>query len=665
MSSDAAPAAVPGPDNAASNPADGASNEAPKGLLDSLLTPISAARPATFNIDPLDPTVNELNQENAPEVAVQGATSATYNSDKNTPENSGKSGSNTRRETGVIRAWLLAGAERWRKGGEARLKALDIKKARAQAFKESRTVNRSEKIVGGSTGSGASSLNNTGKSLDSKTNNRPGKRDSMSGAKNPSTGSTKNASAGGSSTGKTHGDASEKAAHRTGPGVRAAARDRAADRIRNGPRDKASSGSKGAEDNGTGKGTGHGKDRASKGEGGSKSGTQGSAGNPSKDASTKNGSAPSGKVNLKKDPKPKTNGAHGKASDADAGRVTLGRAIGSELKNRRDNVGDRLNERRANPGPAVISRHKDAKDSKAAEKTPDDKKADPEKLDAGESVKKNAKDTTPDGAPKEPGKTPDSKSPGKPAKGPDAVKAKDTGGKPWTLQDSREAGYRDGARVGKATEHVKAYRDGVKDGVADQKEAAAREKTRLDQAHANRKQDRDKDQPVPGQASSADYHQPPQPTPIGVTGADATGIHLGDGAIRPSMSRGEVRTFVSFQQNLAGRTDVMIRVAERSKAYEAHAANQTKKISSLLEQAKAVKGGEKLVEKLTKLEEASKLQEAAAREVHRRAVRSAEGCKALFANTETRYGDIVRAAADSADGPADLKYYRDLGLTNA
>ena len=96
-----------------------------------------------------------------------------------------------------------------------------------------------------------------------------------------------------------------------------------------------------------------------------------------------------------------------------------------------------------------------------------------------------------------------------------------------------------------------------------------------------------------------------------------------------------------------------------------HALQQAKKATHLYEQAQQVHGGDKLAGALARLQQAAQVQALQAAEIHKRAVRAAEACQVLHANADTRYGDIYKAAADSADGPAELAYYRNMGYANA
>ncbi|MDX2947971.1 hypothetical protein [Streptomyces caniscabiei] len=287
---------------------------------------------------------------------------------------------------------------------------------------------------------------------------------------------------------------------------------------------------------------------------------------------------------------------------------------------------------------------------------------------------KNSTRTGKDGSPAPTGEPkPDTQKPGAPKSGQPAGQTKpDTGQAPASgidLKASREAGYRDGTRAATVTAHVEAWRDGVRDGYRDKKEDATREKQRLDHAHDQYKArpQPDKDQPVTVPASSADY-QPtvppkpdhaPGPQPIEVTGADATHIHLAGGD-RPHIKHGEVRTLRRFQQTLDAKNDRMTQVAEATRTLEAHAREQAKQITQLLEQARSTEGGDKLVTALTRLAETADVQTGKAAEVHKRGIRAAEACKTLSSNTETRYGGIYKAVVDSPDGAAKMSYYQEM-----
>jgi hypothetical protein len=619
MASETVPAAVPGPNDpphstAPTAPTTGGEQQQPGGLA-GLLAPVEPIRSAAFNLQS-DPAATTPDSG-----TVAGASSSAFSHAEkpDTADKKTKSSGGGKQERSVVRAWLLAGAERWRKGGDARLKALDIKKAKAQArqVKENVTVNRAEKFVGGNTNSTSGNNSNSGKSL----NNKTAKKDSGGGQKN----SFGPSSAGG---GRGNTNGSHKGGSGRGPGGG-----------ESGSRSNSGGGSGGR---GTGSGSGgngSGKDRHTPGkqqpshadkrnnagggdkpspkktDGGSKpaSGSPAGAGKPGPQG-------PSGKdQTAQHTPKP-TKNAPG------SGKTPTN---GTDRPWRKPNTS---NQHKPHHGPKPTSKDGTGKPKPANDKSLGKTQHTPT------STKPN---TTPAPAPR------------------------------INLQQSRETGYRDGTRAAKVVAHAHAWRDGARDGYRDTTEAADRERQRLDKAHADRKNARTRaeDQTVTQPASSADYQQPippkptqpPAPQPVTVTGTDTTHIHLGPDAARTSISRGEVRTLRRFQQRLDDKTNRMIQVAEASRTLEHHAMEQVKQVTELLEQARAIEGGDKLVAALTKLEEAAQIQVDKAVEVHKRAVRGHEACKTLHANTDTRYGGIYQAVVDSPEtSPAELSYYREM-----
>lgn len=627
MASDTVPAAVPGPTDPPASPA----GTTEPGGLTGLLSAVDPARPAGFHITP---TTDTPGGPDAFGQADLGASSAAYQ-DLTDPQQTaaGKAGGTASgKDTGVVRAFLLAGAERWRKGADARLKQLDIKKARAQAFKESRkvnenrTVNRAEKIVGGSTNSTTGSNTNSGKSLNGK-----------SGGGSPAVGSKtvpKNAAGpGGGRGGKgpsgTQHNGQEKAAHRDGPGLRSAARDRAAERIRNGPKEKDNTSQKHAQD------------------------------------------APAHRTGP---------GVRSAVRDRTADRIRNG----PKDKNAANAGPDRTGKQQSGTAPKV--EHTTARET-PPDRTPKSGKDRKAPKDGGTpnptatDTKDKAKDTTGpkpahDGGPANSGPDKDPKT--SKGKGPADEQNKDTlsAGARIDTRPSRETGYRDGSRAAQAAAHVGAYRDGVRDGWTDTRQAADRDKARLDKAHADRRKQREqtttpapavppkpvhpptpprpKDPPMPQPDTAA----PQTATPIKVDNVGATHLRLGDGAARPYMSRGEVRSLKTFERRLQDRTQSMTKVAEASKVLHAQAVDQATKATRLMESAKAVKGGEKLAAALTRLQEAAQIQALKAEETHRRALRAADNCKALLANVETRYGPLYQAVVDSPETePAETHFY--------
>jgi hypothetical protein len=641
MASDTVPAAVPGPNTppdstATTLPAPSGTQQPADGLA-GLLAPVQPVR-ATFNLTP------ENTAENAGgEQAVTDANSSEF-SNGNTPENSPEKGKKTaaeKRQQSVVRAWLLAGAERWRKGADARNKRLDVKKARAQArqVKETVTVNRSNAggglgLLGGGKSSGSGSKGGGGKDLSSKTRKTP-----SSGPKNPtsSSGSSGRTNTGGRGPGS-GGGRSEKTAHPKpsssgkggkdtarktpgtgssgsggsggsgaagkGPGGKDTAAHRKPSSDKAGHKPAKDQGSGGRRTNGTGSGTG-------------KSGAQGPAGKPGKDA------------NGGKDRPWKNRTPNG---------VDLNKPKPSKTDGKTDG-----------PGPQHA----------ATPKTP--------KPGDGTTAPVRKADTN-----KGPGKDPAKPQPGSktptPPNGKDMKKTQ-PGTVPAPRVDtrtSREAGYRDGTRIGRVVAHTQAYRDGYRDGRTDTAAAAARDKQRLDQAHAHRKQTRTQPENPVTQTIPPKPDHAPGPQPIPVNRVDSTHIHLGPGANRPTISRGEVRRLCDFQKRLTHKKDRLVTIADATRVLEEHAKEQVKKVTQLLEQARSVKGGDKLVTALTKLNEAATLQAGKAGEINRRALRSLEACKALSVNTEGRYGGIYKAVVDSPEtSPAEMKYYREMGYANA
>jgi hypothetical protein len=627
MASDAIPAAVPGPND----PPETTPNNGPvSGMLASMLAPVDPARPS-FNLDPQAAAEGATGA--LADTPVTGSSSASYHGAE---EGAGKGGTATKtaQQQGIWRAWLLAGAERWRKGGDARNKRLDLAKAKAQAnqVKETRTVtvNRTGGLLGNSSGASTGGKSGSGKGLSSKTSGGG----SSKGPKNTS-GTSRNGSAGRSG-GSSGGSGSGGGAGRGSSGGRAGG--------------ASGSGSHGAKGHGgtSGSSTGSGSGKPSKAGGpkgsspsdsGSGSSRSGKGSNTdksteyrtaretpfTKDDSNKAGGKKSGSKDV-------ANGKTGQQPDGSSGKDASGKQ-GSD--------------------PKKVSLKKT---------TEPGKKGDGSTAPAPGPKNSTGKDgTTGKGGAPNPGSTTGGTQPGntsKNAKGNStgAAPAGPTGGKPLSTQASRETGYRDGTRAARAVAHAQAYRDGVKDGWTDTKQAADREKTRLDKAHQDRKQARDKDKPVNTTASSADYHQP---QPVQVKNVDASHIQLGAGAARESMSRGEVRSLKSFERRLNTKSAALTRIGEETRGLKAHADQQAKQATDLLEAAKAVKGGERLAAALAKLQDAAQVQAGKAEEIHKRAVRSAEACRVLLANAATRYGDIYKAVVNSDEtAPAELVFYK-------
>ncbi|MFD3336139.1 hypothetical protein ACFWV1_26350 [Streptomyces sp. NPDC058700] len=295
------------------------------------------------------------------------------------------------------------------------------------------------------------------------------------------------------------------------------------------------------------------------------------------------------------------------------------------------------------------------KDSSAASGTSKGETAKTEKTDAAK-----AKDTTTSPAKTEP------KKPTTP-RAPTAVDL--TKHRPLFTREARETGYRDGTRAARTAAKARAYGHGVQDGWHAVMATADDEKTLLDRARVLREEER-KDPTVttappkptvpPKPTTSPSTAPAPEPArPLAVTGIDATGVHLGPDADRSSMTRGEVRNLKSFERRLTTHHGQVQTVAEATKGLAFHASQQADSVTRLVEQAKAVKGGEKLLAQLARLQEAAQAQVVLAEETHKRAVRGADATSAVLANVITRYGAIYQAVVDSDElAPADLHFYK-------
>ncbi|MFE6126744.1 hypothetical protein ACFQ6Q_00505 [Streptomyces sp. NPDC056437] len=604
MASDTVPATAPG--------------EPARGLLASMVAPIDPARP-TFDLTPTGP--NEATS--GPGTPPDGTSSAAYHGEGDGTETNARNTGSTTTQKGVIRAWLLAGAARWAKGGGTQNKRLDTKKAMAQAnqVKEARTVtvNRGGGMLGkGSTGpgsggksSGPGGKSSTGKSGSGGTGNGP-----------------KN------STGPKNGPS-----NKPGGGTRP------------GPSGSGGRGPGGGSAGGKGAGAGP---KTVKDDGGRRTPKQSPAPGPKRDTSGGKG-GPSGVGGSTNKNTPRT--SDGPGSKTPKGPDSSTKTPKQQTSKPHDGTSGKTAGPKGSTGPAGTP----------GPKTPDKPK--PPASGTTTDLSKTstpAKDQDPKGAH---GKDSDGKG-GKLLSLVKKPSAKDqpkttpktapmtvqTAGKPLNTGESRATGYRDGTRAARITAHVQAYSHGVKDGWTDTTEAAARDKARLDQAHQNRKQQHTEEQPVNGTGTSADHHGP---QPIGVKEVTATHVLLGDGATRSRVSRGEVRSLKNFERLLGAKADSMAKVAEATKAIKAQADERAKQATDLLETAKSVKGGEKLAAVLARLQEDAAVQSGKAEDIQKRAVRAGEGCAAVLSNVTTRYEGIYQAVVDSPEtAPAELHFYK-------
>lgn len=685
MASDTAPASTT---TSETGPGTAPETSGPFGWLASAIAPVEPARP-DFDLPPANGTTP------APEGTTDDKTGAssthyrdldTTNTNTNTSKGDGRSST---QQQGVVRAWLLAGAERWRKGADARNKALDVRKAKAQAHKTTTTVNRTEKTASTAAASPSGGNSDGGKSLGSK-------------------------GGGGNSSSSGNGGRSPKShTSNHSNGSRGGGR----------PGPSGSSGSSGAGGKGTsggrgGAGTSGGKSNsAPKNPGKTRNGSDGSTwtsgGGREKNNSSNSGSTPShsngsgnetgGRGDRKKNRQPET--------------TTCGDGAGIDKQRKPKKTTD-------TPSTQPSTSTKSSNTTKTAAGQQDPK--------AKNEPAKDKQDNAPAAAPKKSG-TSKTDTTSKPGTGSGT-------GKPINLHSSREAGYRDGTRIATVQAHAEAYRDGVKDGYRDRKEDAGKEKARLDKAHTDFKNrpapdptqapvnvppkpafppkpaqpptgpapkvdlvnkpkvtgpavpptapaGQMKKPPTPKTGTSPNTHtantakntpsttaapnpttaqeqpvttSPQQATPIKVNHIDSKGLHLGDGAARAYIPRGEVRTLKQFDRELWIKAATLHRIAEYTKTVAAEEYQEASAIATLLEQAKAVRGGEKVAAALTRLQEKSAAQAQEATTLKHQAARSADRTSALLTNVNTRYGGLYKAVVDSPETvPAERNFYND------
>ncbi|MGW2739107.1 hypothetical protein ACWC4D_33520 [Streptomyces sp. NPDC001288] len=531
-----------------------------------MVAAVEPARSTGFDIVPTNGTDNALpGSEGVLDRSAPGVSSDSYRAADQTAERD-PDGRQRKAQGSVWKAWLLAGAQRWGKGGGTANKRIDLRKAKAQAHqvKENRTTtaNKSNSIPARQhVGSGAGHKNNTAKQH----GNTPGK------------------------------------SHVNSFGNR------------------------------------------------NTSGKDGPSGRPG------NGSASGGRTTTAKDHGPRNNGPS----------QTNRRPSGT--KGADSPAGDRSNSRREHgpknqtpTGPAG-KKHRLHKPG-----SPDHSNG-----NGGSRAGKQG----PAGAHGTPGK--DGK-PGTPAAGGKNTSHKNTGHKDTRtpLEKSRGIGHHDGSAVRNVVDHVKAYKDGVVDGYRDTKTDNAKEHDRLDKAHDTHKNPKDTDQKpveavVNGQHITITDDNTPledplmaKPTPIQTQGVDATSIILGSGFLKSSISRKELRRFKQYEGRLEDRIDGLARVADATTILAAQARDQATECQNLAEQAKTVKGGEKLVAALTKLADQATVQAGEADEVNRKATKAHDFTKAVLSNIQTRYAPLYQAVVDSDETkPAELKFYSDRGVT--
>ena len=238
------------------------------------------------------------------------------------------------------------------------------------------------------------------------------------------------------------------------------------------------------------------------------------------------------------------------------------------------------------------------------------------------------------------------------------------------LEKSREIGHGDGTKARRVVDHVKAYVDGTRDGWIDEKHGNAKEHARLDKAHTDHKKTKpdhktDKPATATGPAIVTDKGDDGVSTdvkPLLVKDIDTHTISLGTADARGTVSRKELRNFKQYERKLEAKETVLHKIADACKVLEKQAEQEAKECQDLAEQAKGVKGGEKLGVTLAKLAEAARNQAMEAAELARRATRAAEMCKVVLTNIQTRYAPLYKAVVDSDETkPAELRFYNDKG----
>ncbi|MEU4301940.1 hypothetical protein, partial [Kitasatospora aureofaciens] len=164
---------------------------------------------------------------------------------------------------------------------------------------------------------------------------------------------------------------------------------------------------------------------------------------------------------------------------------------------------------------------------------------------------------------------------------------------------------------------------------------------------------------IPAQAGSPDAAATAEPVQHVHAGADSVTFAAPDGAGH-TMSRGEVRTLKQFERRLAAKGQVLAKVAEGSKDIRATAVDQATRAQRLAEDAKQVKGGDRLVAMAQRLAERVQTLRAKAEQTEKGAERGTEAVKALASNAEKRHGVIYKAVVDSPlTSPAEREFYQD------
>lgn len=618
------PAGPPDPPAASTAPAPAGDT----GIMAALMAAVEPARPVTAPGAGARPEGDDPAAKADPDGAVDRS-SPGYTSAVKAPEGlvgADSDAAGARHKEGVIKTLLRAGATRWAKGGGAANKRLDVAKAQAAAHqvKETRTttVMKSSGIPtrSSSGGTGGGGQGSTGKN----------------------TGGSGRNSGGNGSVGAGRGG--------SGAGSGGAGRGSAGSNGGNGSGGRGSSGSNGGGESGKGRGCG------------------GNPGGNSGSSSPKNSGAQ----------KPDGSAGKGKGGGSAGNSRVSGKDGGNGKSGGNGKVGASGNGGGSGSGGSSGGRSPDSKNKDGKGQSP---KADLEKRGGSSPGSGSAGSGGKSGSSGGTGKSGTSGKDGKsgPAGGGSAG-GSPTGSDRTPLQRSRETGHGDGSAVRNVVDHVQAYAKGAKDGYQDKREENGKEHARLDKAHDQhraKQQDAKKDDPqqqgtkVAGPDGQTLVIAPPDEKddgmstdvkPLLVKEIDPNTLTLGTEGAAGSVSRKELRNFKQYERKLEAKENHLVKVADACKLLEAAAEDESRDCQQLADQAKAVKGGEKLAAKLSRLADSAKAQATEAAELRKRAQRAAEMCRVVLTNIGTRYAPLYKAVVDSDETkPAELRFYSDKG----
>lgn len=634
MATDTAPPVPAGPPDPPA-PAAAGSVPAPAGdtgIMAALMAAVEPARPVTAPGAGARPEGDDPAAKADPDGAVDRS-SPGYTSAVKAPEDlvgADSDAAGARHKEGVIKTLLRAGATRWAKGGGAANKRLDVAKAQAAAHqvKETRTttVMKSSGIPNRSSsgGTGGGGQGSTGKN----------------------TGGSGRSSGGNGSVGAGRGG--------SGAGPGGAGRGSVGSNGDNGSGGRGSSGSNNGGESGKGRGSGGNSGGNSGGASSKNSGAQ------KTDESTGKGKGGGSARNSGTSGKDGGNGKPG--GNGKAGASGTGGGSGSSG---------------SSGGRSPDSKTKDGKDLGSKDGAGKGPKADLEKRGGGSPGSGSAGSGGKSGSGGGTGKPGASGKDGK--SGVAGGSAAGTGSR-TPLQRSRETGHGDGSAVRNVVDHVQAYAKGAKDGYQDKREENGKEHARLDKAHdqhRTKQQDPKKDDPqqqgtkVAGPDGQTLVIAPPDEKddgmstdvkPLLVKEIDPNTLTLGTDGAAGAVSRKELRNFKQYERKLEAKENHLVKVADACKSLEAAAEDESRDCQQFAEQAKAVKGGEKLAAKLSRLADSAKAQAAEAAELRKRAQRAAEMCRVVLTNIGTRYAPLYKAVVDSDETkPAELRFYDDKG----